>query len=83
MATFGLIRWKKIKDMLNTCADGWWYEDKKHRRWIYYGDLEAFKLPTGEHGKRDNHDLQVGQLRGLIRHLGIIECAKKQIEQLR
>jgi hypothetical protein len=83
VATLGLIPWKTVQKMLNACADGWRFRDKKHKRWLYYGDREPFKLPLGPHGKRQQHDLQIGHIRGLVRHLGISDCAAQHIEQLR
>ena len=83
MATHGLIAWKKIAKMLNECARGWREEAKIHKKWIYFGNFEPFKLPLGEHGKRDNPDIQVGHVRGLVRHFDIAECAEGELEQLR
>lgn len=79
MATHGkLVHWKDIRDMLDACAPGWRYEDKKHRRWVYYGKVkEAFKLPLGQHGRRRNPEIQPGHVRGLARHFDILDCAKE------
>jgi hypothetical protein len=83
VSTLGPIPWKSIKKMLDGCAPGWRYVDKKHKRWVYFGAGEPFKLPLGPHGKRQHHDLQVGHVRALARHFDIIDCAKQHLEQLR
>jgi len=78
MATHGnLIAWKDVKAMLDACAPGWWHRDKKHRRWVYYSDIQTpFKLPLGKHGRRENPEIQPGHVKGLARHFGIYDCAK-------
>lgn len=69
--------------MLDVCAPGWSDKVKVHRRWVYYGKLR-FMLPLGKHGAgRNNPELEIGHVRGMARHFGIMDCAKKQIELLR
>ena len=82
MATFGLVPWRDIRKMLDACIPGWKYEDKPHKRWIYFKDFPIFKMPLGPHGKRTHHDVQIGHVRALVRHFGIEECAKRYIKQL-
>jgi integrase len=40
-------------------------------------------LPVGPHGKRHNPAIQVGHVKNMVKHFGIEECAKGQIERLR
>jgi hypothetical protein len=79
MATRGnLISWKEVKAMLDACAPGWRYVDKTHKRWVYFRDLpDAFRLPLGKHGRRENPEIQPGHVKGLARYFGVYECAKR------
>jgi hypothetical protein len=81
-ATKGLIAWRDIRRMLDVCAPGWTYADKTHRRLIYFGRLSA-ALPRGEHGHRRDPEIEIGHIRAMTRQLGIIDCAKRELEQLR
>ena len=84
MVTRGRIAWKQIRKMLDDCTDGWHFTDKTHKRWIYVGDHpSSYKLPRGAHGKRTNPEIEVGHVRGLVRHFDIVDCAKEHLEQLR
>ncbi len=69
--------------MLDKCAPDWRYEDKQHKRWIYYGDHEPFKFPMGPHGKQHRYDIEMGHVKSLVKHLGIQDCAKRELQQLR
>jgi hypothetical protein len=69
--------------MLDACAEGYTVEDKTHRRWVRYRD-HTFHLPLGEHGTRENPEIEVGYVKSMIRHLQIDErCAKRELPQLR
>jgi hypothetical protein len=80
--TRGLIAWSQIKAMLDECAPGWRYEDKTHRRIVYYGSGSA-ALPRGKHGHRRDYEIEIGHIRAMTRRLGIDGCARKQLPQLR
>jgi hypothetical protein len=82
VVTRGQIPWKAVRKMLDVCEDGWRYEDKVHKRWLYYRGRRAF-LPLGKHGHRRNPEIEVGHIRGLVRQLGIDDCAKQELELLR
>lgn len=83
MTTRGLIAWKKISKMLKRCLGEWWYEDKTHKRWVYAeGRESSFKLPLGPHGSK-NPEIEIGHVRGMVRHFDIQECAEGELEQLR
>jgi hypothetical protein len=68
--------------MLDACAPGWWMKDKTHKRWVYAGDRESYKLPRGPHGKRQRYGIEMGHIKGMIRHFDIEDCAKKHLRQL-
>jgi hypothetical protein len=83
MPGFGQVRWKSIRKMLDACAEGYTVEDKTHRRWVRYGG-HIFHLPLGEHGTRDDPEIQLGQVRRMVRHLQIdVRCAERELPQLR
>lgn len=83
MGTRGQVRWKKIAEMLDVCAEGWHAKPKKHLLWVYHGGKKA-TLPLGEHGaSRANPEIEIGHLRGLTRQFGIVDCAKAELEILR
>lgn len=88
MASFGIVRWKAFAEMLDACLGegNWYYEDRPRqaaeRRYVYHGEAKAV-LHLGQHGHRRNPDLQIGHVRTATRRLDIVDCAKKNIEQLR
>jgi len=83
MATTGRIAWKKIKKMLDKCTESWHFKDKVHKRWVYADGIDtSYKLPQGSHGSK-NPEIEIGHIRGLVRHFDIGDCAKKHLEQLR
>jgi hypothetical protein len=84
MTSRGQVPFKSILKMLKDCAPGFSVEDKKHRKWVHYQGQTFRNVPLGEHGKRANPKVEIGQLKGLIRHLGIdTDCAKAHLSQLR
>lgn len=76
MPTSGLITLKEISEMLDACAPGARIEPRKHRFWVYYNGLIFRNLPLGPHGNRRNPEIEVGWVKRMARHLGILECAK-------
>lgn len=77
------MRWNEIAAMLDVCAPGWSAKPKKHRLWVYHGKLRVM-LPLGKHGSsRSNPEMEVGHVRGLARHFGILDCAQRELEILR
>jgi hypothetical protein len=73
MSTPKVIGWKDVRRMLDTCAVGWTFKDKKHRRWINWNGGTCTLVPLGEHGKRkrNNYDVETGKVRNLVWALGI------------
>jgi hypothetical protein len=68
--------------MLNVCAPGARVIAKLHRNWVLYNGLTYRNLPLGEHGSRKNPEIQIGHVRKMARHLGILPCAKEHIPLL-
>ena len=79
MGSFGLVRMKAIRTMLDECAPGHSFEEKKHPIWITWQGRTFLGLPIGERGK-DDPEIQVGKVRKMIRFLGIeMDCAKRHL----
>lgn len=74
---------KAIFAMLDVCAPGHERMAKTHHWRIEYRDRTFPTLPLGEHGRRINPDIQVGVVKKMARHLGILECAQAELPQLR
>lgn len=68
--------------MLNECAPGWTKRKQTHHYRIDYGDKTMWNFPFGDRGKK-TPKVQVHQVRKLARVLGIEECAKRVLPQLR
>lgn len=82
MSTSKVIGWKDVSQMLDACAPGWTSKDKKHRRWVLWGQATCTIIPLGEHGKRQkgNYEIPVGKVKNLVWTLEINpECAGKSL----
>ena len=55
-------------------------KDKVHKRWVYFGDRPSYKLPRGPHGKRQRYSIEIGHVKGMLRHFDIEECAKREAQ---
>jgi hypothetical protein len=67
-----LIGWKAVQKMLDVCAPGWVWHPAPHFRRILANDRTYPALPK-------NDDIEVGHIRKMARHLGILDCAKKEL----
>lgn len=69
------VVFKKVLKILNECARG--YELRRHPHFIAvsYNGKTAY-LPKGGHGRKGDHEIEVGYVRRMARALGILECAK-------
>ncbi|QQR74270.1 MAG: hypothetical protein IPJ17_01350 [Holophagales bacterium] len=56
--------------MLDDCAPKHTREEKTHKLWIYF-DGKRFLLPRGRKGDGFEAEIQRGQLKGLIKELGL------------
>ena len=84
MGSRGTVPLGDLLDMLNACAPGDQSEEKEHHHWIRYNGRTYASLSRGRHGSGNRAEIQVGQIKQLIRHLEIDgDCAKRQLEILR
>jgi hypothetical protein len=83
VASSGTVPLQDVWDMLGACAPGHTKKATKHNWVVYYNGLTYHRLPLGEHGSRNNPGIQIGHVKSMARHLGILECAKQHIERLR
>ncbi len=67
--------------MLRACADGFERDLKTHHWWVTYKGVTFCALPIGERGA-NRPEVFIGKVRSMARHLGIMDCAKKQIRGL-
>lgn len=82
MVSSGLVPLKAIRKMLDACAPGARIVAKKHRNWVLYKGLTFRGLPLGEHGRRENPEIEIGHVKTMARHLGILDCARRLLPQL-
>ena len=65
--------------MLNECAPGHTFKPMPHKFKITWNGRTFPSLQKGPHGK-DNPEIQIGNVKQMIKHLGInMECAKKYL----
>jgi hypothetical protein len=84
MASSGRVPLSEIWAMLGACAPMHTRKATKHYWRITIPDGQTYpNFPLGEHGARKDPEIQVGHIRKMARHLGILECAKQHIELLR
>lgn len=83
MTSFGTIKLKDIWAMLDHCAPGYTRTKTEHHWRVAANGKQYPSLPLGSHGRRENPEIQIGHIRKLIRHLGILECARGQLPALR
>jgi hypothetical protein len=69
------VSWSDIEKMLDACAPGWTYHISKHSRVIKYNGMVYRNFP-----KQDF--IELGHIRSMCRHFGILECAKRQLPNL-
>jgi hypothetical protein len=83
MGSTGRIDLKTIRRMLEACVPGTRLVEKTHHLWIYPPSGPYYpSLPRGEHGTRQNPEIEVGHVRKMARFLGILKCAQREIENL-
>jgi hypothetical protein len=72
MSSFGQVKLSEVWDMLNQCAAGWKKKEYTHFWCVMYNGKTYTSLP-----KRS--ETQIGHVKKLARHLGILDCAKKRL----
>ena len=84
MGTKGRIRLDDIFEMLKKCAPGHEIQQGPHHYRVKWKGLIYATLPKGEHGKREGRaEIEVGQVRHLVRFLSIQDCAQQALAILR
>ena len=66
MATSGRIRMRRIKKMLKECAPSHTIQPTTHYQWVQYNG-KTYPLPRGQHGKRDNPEIEKGHVKQMVR----------------
>ena len=66
--------------MLKECAPGFTWEEKDHRIHVTYNGKAFRNLPTGAHASKGL--IQRPFVKKLAQHLGILECAQRQLPAL-
>jgi len=69
------ISFRDIEKMLDICAPGWSFHVSKHSRVIKYNGMVYRNFPKQDY-------IELGHIRSMCRHIGILDCAKKQIPGL-
>lgn len=76
MGSFGLIELTAIWAMLEVCAPGYNKKLRVHNWLVTWNGRSFPNLPK-------HSEIQIGHVRQLARSLGIMDCARQQLEQLR
>ncbi len=82
MTSSGTVALKEVWSMLGRCAPGHRRQERDHHWCIYFQNRTYPTFPRGEHGARKNPEIQIGHVRKMARHLGILDCAREQLPQL-
>ena len=70
MSSFGQVELREVWEMLGTCAEGWTKKEYTHFWCVMYnGRTHPSLLKRVE--------IQIGHVKKMARHLGILDCAKK------
>lgn len=80
MATTGTVKLVAVWEMLEACAPGHERILGEHHWRIYYQGKTDPTFPKGQHSK--NKEIERGQVKKMIRHLGIEVCAKRVLPGL-
>ena len=79
MSSFGVAPLKDIRMMLDNCAPGHVWKEKTHKIWVTFNGRTYPSLQKGSHGDK-NPEIKLGNVKQMIRHLGIsLDCAKKYL----
>jgi hypothetical protein len=73
VSSFGEVTLNEVWAMLNACAHGWTRKEYTHFWCVMYGGKTFPNLP-----KRS--EVQVGHVKKMARHLGILDCAKDKLD---
>lgn len=84
MSSSGEIRHKAVWAMLEECAPGYskLTAPRRHYWTIQYNGKTYPGFPLGTR-KSKHPTVQVGHIKKMARHFGILECAKSVLQQLK
>ena len=68
--------------MLDACAPGYTRRETDHFHQVSYRGKTYRALPLGKHGARHNPEIEAGHVRALVRHLEILDCAKRELPRI-
>jgi hypothetical protein len=70
--------------MLEKCAPGHHRRETKHHWVIRYEGTTYRRLPKGQHSRQQSlrGDVDAFHVKAMCRRLGILDCAKRELEQL-
>ena len=68
--------------MLDHCAPGYSRVLKLHRWWVSFNGFTYRDLPLGKHGARKNPEVEAGKVRGMARHLQIVDCCQRRLPDI-
>ena len=83
MSSFGTVGLKEVWAMLDVCAPGYSKKETPHKWRITFNGKTYPSLPLGPHGNRKNPSIQMGHVKNMARHLGILDCVLGQLESMR
>lgn len=83
MSSSGRVALSAIWAMLDRCAPGHRKKKTKHHWCIMYGEQTYHDFPLGKHGARTDPEIEIGHIKKMARHLGILDCAREQIQTLK
>lgn len=78
------IQLRKIFAMLEVCAPGHERTETKHHWAIRYRGTAYRRLPKGQHSRQRSlrGDVNSFHVKAMCRRLGILDCARRELEQL-
>lgn len=85
MGASTFISLKRVWEMLDAClgAGSWESRQTDHHHRISLADGRIYpSLPLGEHGHRREVRIKGGQIRNMARHLGIEDCARRELPEV-
>ena len=79
MGSRHLVELDEVWRCLDHCCGKakWSRRSTKHYWRVTFNGKTYATLPLGEHGNRNNAEVEAGHVRKMARHLGIYECVRK------
>lgn len=76
-----VVKLSDVWRMLDACAAGYLKKASREYWTVTFNGKCYRSLPLGQHGRRENPDIETGHVRSLIRHLEISkDCAKNHVD---